>query len=54
MSAAYRIVMQGWEKEAAIRELIDGGYGYHALYGNIPQLLRELDVAAVKAAVLAP
>lgn len=54
VSAAYRIVVQGWEKEAAIAELVDGGYGYHSIYGNIPQLLRGLDVAAVKRAVFAP
>lgn len=54
VSAAYRIVVQGWEKEAAIAELVDGGYGYHSIYGNIPQLLHGLDVAAVKRAVFAP
>jgi len=54
VSAAYRIIMQGWSREAAVDELINGGYGYHSLYGNIPALLRQLDVAAVKAAVFAP
>jgi protein tyrosine/serine phosphatase len=44
ISALYRIVFQGWSKEAAIDELIHGGYGYHALYRNIPHYLREVDV----------
>lgn len=54
VSAAYRIVMQGWSKEAAIDELVNGGYGYHSIYDNIPTLLRQVDVATIKAAVLAP
>lgn len=54
VSAIYRIVMQGWSQEAAIDELINGGYGYHAIYSNIPTLLRQADVAAIWTAVLAP
>jgi len=54
VSAAYRIVMQGWSRDEAVEELIDGGYGYHAIYGNIPTLLESLDVEALRAAVLAP
>lgn len=54
VSAAYRMVVQGWSKEAAIDELINGGYGYHAIYDNIPALLRQADVAAIRAAVLTP
>ncbi|WP_226989253.1 tyrosine-protein phosphatase [Desulfuromonas sp. TF] len=55
VSAMYRIVFQGWEKEAAILELTDGGYGYHAFfYGNIPKLIRAADIAAIRKAVLAP
>lgn len=54
VSAIYRMVMQGWSAEAAIDELVNGGYGYHALYDNIPVLLRQADVAAIRTAVLAP
>lgn len=54
VAAIYRIVIQGWSQKAAIDELIHGGYGYHALYDNIPSLLRQVDVAAIKAAVMAP
>jgi protein tyrosine/serine phosphatase len=28
MIAIYRIVVQGWTKDAAIREMVDGGYGF--------------------------
>jgi protein tyrosine phosphatase (PTP) superfamily phosphohydrolase (DUF442 family) len=55
VSAMYRIVSQGWDKEAAIAELIDGGYGYHAfLYKNIPEFIRAADIEEIKKAVLAP
>jgi len=54
VSAGYRIIMQGWSREDAVKELVNGGYGYHSLYGNIPELLKGLDVEAVRAAVFAP
>lgn len=54
VAAIYRMVMQGWSAEAAIDELVNGGYGYHALYDNIPALLRQVDVTAIRTAVLAP
>ena len=43
MAAAYRIVFQGWSKSAAIEELLKGGYGFHSIYHNIPELLNSLD-----------
>ena len=55
VSAMYRIVFQGWDKEAAILELTGGGYGYHAFwYKNIPEFIRTADIEAIKKAVLAP
>ena len=51
--AGYRMVFQGWSREAAIDELRWGGFGFHeSTYPNIIKMLRELDVAAVKKAVL--
>jgi tyrosine-protein phosphatase SIW14 len=48
MSAIYRVAMQGWSKEEAIREMTQGGFGYHAIWGNLPNTLRALDIQAVK------
>jgi protein tyrosine phosphatase (PTP) superfamily phosphohydrolase (DUF442 family) len=48
MSAIYRIVVQGWSKEAAVREMTDGGYNFHALFGNLPKWIEDLDVESVK------
>ncbi len=54
VSAMYRIVFQGWSKEDAIDELMNGGYGYHAMYKNIPEFIRQADVERVKQSVFAP
>ena len=53
VSAMYRIVFQGWTREAAIDELMHGGYGYHALYKNIPEFIRQVDLEKVSRAVRA-
>jgi len=46
--AMYRIVEQGWSKEAALDELKHGGYGYHAIYGNIIDYINNADIDAIK------
>ena len=52
--AMYRILYQGWTREQAIDELVNGGYDFHAMWDNIPEYLRTTDLEAVKAAVEAP
>lgn len=54
ISALYRIVFQGWSKDEAVDELKNGGYGYHSLYKNIPEFIRDIDVAAIKGPVMTP
>ena len=48
LCAAYRIVVQGWTKEAAIKEMTEGGFGFHAIWGNIPSWIKNLDVEALQ------
>ena len=48
MCTAYRIVVQGWTKEEAIREMLKGGYGFYAGWENIPERLFDFDVAAIR------
>lgn len=48
MCAAYRIVVQGWGKEQAIREMTHGGFGYHEGWGNLLKYLGQMDVQAMK------
>jgi len=52
ISAMYRIVFQEWSKDAALDELMHGGYGYHAMYKNIPEYVRKADIEAIKKQVL--
>jgi protein tyrosine phosphatase (PTP) superfamily phosphohydrolase (DUF442 family) len=46
--AAYRIVVEGWSKEEALRELREGGFGFHEVWGGIPRFLREMDVPRMR------
>ena len=53
ISAMYRILFQGWSKADAIDELINGGYGYNALFfSNIPEFINSADIEAIRTAVL--
>jgi len=47
--AMYRILFQDWSREAALDELINGGYGYHTLYKNIPVYIRSVNLETIKA-----
>ena len=42
MCALYRIVVQGWSKKDAVREMTDGGFGFHDLWRNLPDWITDL------------
>lgn len=44
MTALYRIAIQGWSKQDAIAEMTQGGFGYHAIWGNLVGYVRQADV----------
>ena len=48
MSALYRIAVQGWTREEAIREMTEGGFNFHAVFGNLPEWIQKLDIEAIK------
>lgn len=48
MSAIYRIVVQGWSKEEALREMTEGGFGFHEVFDNLPAWVKELDIPSLK------
>jgi len=48
MIALYRIVAQNWTKEQAIEEMTSGGYGFHPLWQNLIDLIRQMDVQALR------
>jgi len=54
MSAMYRVLEQGWTPDEALRELTDGGYGYHPVWKNILRYVRSADVDALRMAIAAP
>jgi protein tyrosine phosphatase (PTP) superfamily phosphohydrolase (DUF442 family) len=51
MSAMYRVLEQNWNKEDALAEMIDGGYGFHSVWSNIPRYLRKSDPEKLRAAI---
>jgi tyrosine-protein phosphatase SIW14 len=53
--AAWRMVFQGWTKDQAVDELVNGGYGFHAkTFPDIVPLLRSLDVEKLRAQLAPP
>ena len=48
MCALYRIAVQGWTKEEAIREMTQGGFGFHEIWKNLPDWFENLDIEAIK------
>ena len=52
--ALYRMLYQGWSREAATTEMTDGQFGFHAIWTNIPAYLRKVDLDALQRRVDAP
>lgn len=44
MCAVYRIVVQGWSKKQALKELKDGGYNYHSMWVNLIKWINRTDM----------
>ena len=51
MFAMYRIVEQEWSKDEAIKEMVEGGYGFHPTWANIIKYIRNVDVKKIRIAV---
>jgi protein tyrosine/serine phosphatase len=48
VTALYRVVYQGWDKEKAIEEMRSDGFGYHDMWINIPAFVRDVDIEKLK------
>jgi protein tyrosine/serine phosphatase len=48
MVAIHRMAFEGWTKQEAIKEMTDGGFGYHTIWKNLIKYLNELDVDKLK------
>ena len=51
MTAMYRILEQGWTPDDALKELTDGGFGYHSMWKNIIRYVQSVDVEKLRAAI---
>lgn len=55
MCAIYRIVVDGWDREAAIDEMVHGGFGFHSMWQNLIDFIRndltDADIARWRARV---
>ena len=48
MCAIYRIAVEGWPKKKAIKEMKEGGYGFHKVFFNLERYIQKLDVESIK------
>ena len=48
MCAIYRVAVQGWTREDALKEMTEGGYGFHGIWSNLQSYLLEFDIESIK------
>jgi protein tyrosine phosphatase (PTP) superfamily phosphohydrolase (DUF442 family) len=48
MCAIYRITVQKRSKEAAVKEMREGGFGFHEIWSNLPDWIDALDIEKLK------
>ena len=46
--ALWRILYENWTRQQAIDELIEGGYGFHPIWANIPRYLRRVNLSDLR------
>jgi protein tyrosine/serine phosphatase len=51
ITALYRILYQSWSKEAALEEMQQKAYGFHAIWKNIPDYIRNVNIDQLREAV---
>jgi protein tyrosine/serine phosphatase len=48
MCAVYRVVVEGWTRDEAIREMIGGSFDFHGAWDNLADYLNELDLDDIR------
>ncbi len=48
MCALYRVAVQGWSKEEALKEMMQEGFGFHGIWENLIQWINGLDIEGIK------
>jgi protein tyrosine phosphatase (PTP) superfamily phosphohydrolase (DUF442 family) len=46
--AMYRILFDHWSKEQAIQEMEEGGFGFHKMYHQVPDYIRQADIPRIR------
>ena len=49
--ALTRVINEGWSVEDAKEEMLNGGYGFHSIWKNIPEYLDTVNIETLKAQV---
>lgn len=48
MCALYRVTVQNWPRDEAVREMTQGGFNFHEVFDNLPDWLQALDLQALR------
>jgi protein tyrosine phosphatase (PTP) superfamily phosphohydrolase (DUF442 family) len=48
MCALYRVAVQGWSKEEALKEMAQGGFGFHGIWENLIRWINGLDIERIR------
>jgi protein tyrosine phosphatase (PTP) superfamily phosphohydrolase (DUF442 family) len=48
MCALYRVAVQGWTKDEALKEMTEGGFNFHGVWQNLLRWIDGLDIARIK------
>ena len=48
MCAIYRVAVQGWGEEEALKEMTEGGFGFHGIWQDLVRWITALDMEGIK------
>jgi protein tyrosine phosphatase (PTP) superfamily phosphohydrolase (DUF442 family) len=48
MCVLYRFAVQSWSKEEALKEMTQGGFGFHGIWENLIHWINGLDIVRIK------
>jgi protein tyrosine/serine phosphatase len=50
MCAVYRVAVQGWTKDEALKEMTEGKYNFHPIWRNLVSWFKKLDIEKIRKA----
>ena len=50
MCAVYRVAVQNWTKEEALKEMTEGGYNFHGVWQNLLKWFNKLEIEGIRKA----